>query len=119
MRLGKVVVCLTLVLVSLFAWHRSEGSVSVDTVFGPKVESFYWMTITFSQTLGTALGDWIADVGLGYLGGALVFGAVLALVAASHIWTTISRVALFWAAFILTRPLGATQPLHAQQDDSA
>jgi uncharacterized membrane-anchored protein len=73
------------------------------------VEAFYWATITFSQTLGTALGDWMADdTGLGYEGAALVFGAALALVAAAYFWTKISRVLLFWAAFILTRPLGAT-----------
>jgi uncharacterized membrane-anchored protein len=87
----------------------SQGSVSVDTVNTPKVEVFYWTTITFSQTLGTALGDWSADDGgLGYLGGALVFAAALAIVTALHFWTRISRVLLFWAAFILTRPLGAT-----------
>jgi uncharacterized membrane-anchored protein len=83
--------------------------VSVATLHGPKAEAFYWATITFSQTLGTALGDWMADdTGLGYLGGALVFGAALALIAALYFRTRISRVVLFWAAFILTRPLGAT-----------
>ena len=77
--------------------------------FTPKVEAFYWVAITFSQTLGTALGDWIADTsGLGYGGGALVFGAGLAVLAAAYFWTNVSRVLLFWAAFILTRPLGAT-----------
>jgi uncharacterized membrane-anchored protein len=81
----------------------------VATVSTPKVEAFYWATITFSQTLGTALGDWMADsTGLGYLGGAAVFGLTIALVVAAYYWTNISRVALFWAAFILTRPLGAT-----------
>jgi uncharacterized membrane-anchored protein len=72
------------------------------------VEAFYWAAITFSQTLGTALGDWVADAGLGYAGGALVFGIGLALIAAAYFWTNVSRVSLFWAAFILTRPLGAT-----------
>jgi uncharacterized membrane-anchored protein len=105
---GGSILLLTLVLLSLFAWHRSEGSVAIDTVVGPRAELFYWLTITFSQTLGTALGDWIADAGLGYSGGALVFGAALAVVAALYFWTSLSRVALFWAAFILTRPLGAT-----------
>ena len=99
---------LACVMATLTAWYWSQGSVSVQTVRTPKVEAFYWATITFSQTLGTALGDWAADSGLGYLGGALVFGAALALVAAAYFWTAISRVTLFWAAFILTRPLGAT-----------
>jgi len=80
----------------------------VDTVSTPKVEVFYWAAITVSQTLGTALGDWVADSGLGYEGGALLFGAALAIVAAGYFWTNLSRVLLFWAAFILTRPLGAT-----------
>lgn len=97
------------VLVSLAAWRLALGSVDVQTVAAPKAEAFYWVTITFSQTLGTALGDWLADTGgLGYEGGALVFGAGLALLAAAYCWTNISRVGLFWAAFILTRPLGAT-----------
>jgi len=83
--------------------------VSVETVTTPKVEAFYWAAITLSQTLGTALGDWIADTGgLGYEGGALVFAAGLAVTAALYYWTDVSRVLLFWAAFILTRPLGAT-----------
>jgi uncharacterized membrane-anchored protein len=106
---GGSAILLLCVLAVLFLWYRSEGTVSVDTVNTPKVEAFYWATITFSQTLGTALGDWIADTsGLGYLGGALVFIAALAVVAALYYWTNISRVMLFWAAFILTRPLGAT-----------
>ncbi|HTB27674.1 MAG TPA: hypothetical protein VK715_01870, partial [Steroidobacteraceae bacterium] len=97
------------VLAVLGLWYRSQGTVSVDTVNNPKAESFYWATITFSQTLGTALGDWMADdTGLGYLGGALVFGSALAVVAALYFWTRTSRVILFWMAFILTRPLGAT-----------
>ena len=92
----------------LSLWHWSMGSISVATVNTPKVEAFYWAAITFSQTLGTALGDWIADTGLGYEGGALVFGAGLAVLAAAYYCTNVSRVFLFWAAFILTRPLGAT-----------
>ncbi|MGC1178686.1 MAG: hypothetical protein WA884_06590 [Methyloceanibacter sp.] len=98
-------VCLMAVL---GLWYWSLGSISVETVNTPKVEAFYWAAITFSQTLGTALGDWIADAGLGYQGGALVFAAGLAVVAAAYYWTSVSRVLLFWAAFILTRPLGAT-----------
>jgi uncharacterized membrane-anchored protein len=96
------------VLISLGAWYWSEGTVSVNTVSTPRVEAFYWVTITFSQTLGTALGDWAADSGLGYGGGALVFGAALAVIAALYFWSHVSHVLLFWAAFILTRPLGAT-----------
>lgn len=93
---------------SLFAWYRTLGSISVDTVREPKAELFYWLTITFSQTLGTALGDWTADTGgLGYLGAAAIFGAMLAILAGLYFWTKASRIFLFWAAFILTRPLGA------------
>jgi uncharacterized membrane-anchored protein len=96
-------------IAALAAWYRSEGTISVDTVNTPRVEAFYWGAITFSQTLGTALGDWAADTGgLGYEGGALLFSAALALVALLYFRTAVSRVALFWAAFILTRPLGAT-----------
>jgi len=96
-------------MVVLLLWYWSEGTVSVNTVNTPKVEAFYWAAITFSQTLGTALGDWLADTGgLGYEGGALVFAAGIAIVAALYYWTNVSRVLLFWAAFILTRPLGAT-----------
>jgi uncharacterized membrane-anchored protein len=99
---------LMLLLASLAIWYWSLGSVSVDTVSSPKAEAFYWVTIMFSQTLGTALGDWTADsAGLGYAGGALVFSVLLVLVAAGYFWTRISRTGLFWAAFILTRPLGA------------
>jgi uncharacterized membrane-anchored protein len=96
------------VIAVLGSWYWSLGSVSVSTVSTPKVEAFYWATITLSQTLGTALGDWVADAGLGYGGGALVFAAALALIAAAYFWTKISHVLLFWTAFILTRPLGAT-----------
>jgi uncharacterized membrane-anchored protein len=105
---GGSLVLLTCVLVSLFAWHRTLGHVDVNRIVGPREETFYWITITFSQTLGTALGDWAADGGLGYSGGALVFGAGLALLAFVYFTTRANRVALFWVAFILTRPLGAT-----------
>jgi uncharacterized membrane-anchored protein len=106
---GGASVLLALVLASLGLWRWMEGTVSVDTVNTPRVELFYWVTITFSQTLGTALGDWMADdAGVGFLGGASIFGAALVVVAALYFWTRISRVALFWVAFILTRPLGAT-----------
>ena len=106
--LGGTALLLTGVLASLALWYFTEGSVSVQTVASPRIECFYWLTITLSQTLGTALGDWAADAGLGYGGGALVFGAALALVAAAYRFTQLSRVAVFWCAFILTRPLGAT-----------
>jgi uncharacterized membrane-anchored protein len=97
------------VLAVLALWYWSEGTISVETVNTPRVEAFYWAAITFSQTLGTALGDWMADsTGLGYEGGALVFAAGLAILAVTYYRTTVSRVLLFWAAFILTRPLGAT-----------
>ena len=103
----------TLLFVCLMAvlglWYWSQGSISVETVNTPKVEAFYWAAITLSQTLGTALGDWMADTGgFGYAGGAFVFGAGLAVIAALYFWSGVSRVLLFWAAFILTRPLGAT-----------
>lgn len=105
---GGASLLLACVLGSLFIWHRSLGSISVDTITSSRAEVFYWVTIMLSQTLGTALGDWTADTaGLGYGGGALVFGALLALVAAAYLWTVLSRTLLFWAAFILTRPLGA------------
>jgi uncharacterized membrane-anchored protein len=105
---GSSLLFASLVIV-LLLWYWSQGTVSVNTVNTPKVEAFYWAAITLSQTLGTALGDWLADTGgLGYQGGALVFAAGIAVVAALYYWTDISRVLLFWAAFILTRPLGAT-----------
>ncbi|HEY5226271.1 MAG TPA: hypothetical protein VIJ06_05720 [Methylovirgula sp.] len=105
---GSTILFLCL-LATLALWYWSLGTVSVDTVSTPRVEAFYWVTITFSQTLGTALGDWMADAtGLGYEGGALVFSIGLVILAALYYWTEISRVFLFWAAFILTRPLGAT-----------
>jgi len=94
---------------TLGLWYWSEGTISVNTVTTPRAEAFYWTAITFSQTLGTALGDWIADTrGLGYEGGALLFAAGLAAIAGLYYWTNVSRVVLFWSAFILTRPLGAT-----------
>jgi uncharacterized membrane-anchored protein len=111
---GGSLLLLALVLLSLFLWWRTLGTVNVNTVATPPEEIFYWTTITFSQTLGTALGDWSADPlseggwGLGYSGGAVVFGAGLGLIALLYFSTRISRVALFWTAFILTRPLGAT-----------
>ncbi len=105
---GGTTLLLALLAASLIAWYCSTGSVSVNTVSSPKVEMFYWITIMFSQTLGTALGDWTADTaGLGYGGGALVYSGLLALMVAAYRWTNISRTALFWGAFVLTRPLGA------------
>jgi len=98
-----------LLAATLASWRWSEGTIDVNTVATPRIEAFYWGAITFSQTLGTALGDWIADTGgLGYEGGALVFGAALAVIVALYHATSVSRIALFWTAFILTRPLGAT-----------
>jgi uncharacterized membrane-anchored protein len=105
---GGTAILFTLLMASLLIWYRTLGSVAVDTVSSPKSEMFYWITIMFSQTLGTALGDWAADTaGLGYSGGALLFGGMLALIAAAYYRTKISHTVLFWAAFILTRPLGA------------
>ncbi|MBD3729797.1 MAG: hypothetical protein IE933_08845 [Sphingomonadales bacterium] len=104
---GGSLLLLGLVLASLLVWHRALGSISVASVHEPRAELYYWLTITFSQTLGTALGDWVADGSLGYAGAAAIFGGALALVAAAYFWTRISHVALFWLAFILTRPLGA------------
>ena len=105
---GGSTILLLLLLGSLFAWHRSLGTISVASVDSPKAEAFYWTSIMFSQTLGTALGDWTADsAGLGYLGSAALFGGLLALTAAAYYRTKASRTALFWTAFILTRPLGA------------
>ncbi len=105
---GGSLALLACVLSSLFVWKRSLGTVDVNSVSSSQAEIFYWVTITFSQTLGTALGDWIADSGPGYSGGALIFGAALLLLVALYYATRLSRVGLFWAAFILTRPLGAT-----------
>ena len=105
---GGSLLLFALVLISLFTWYRSLGTIAVESIATPQAETFYWITITFSQTLGTALGDWVADAGAGYAGGAAIFGAGLAVLAALYFWTSLSRVFLFWAAFILTRPLGAT-----------
>jgi uncharacterized membrane-anchored protein len=106
--IGGSLLLLACVIGSLALWYRTEGSVAVATVNTPRVEAFYWLTITLSQTLGTALGDWAADAGLGYAGGAALFGVALLAVTAAYFWTHISHVVLFWFAFILTRPLGAT-----------
>jgi uncharacterized membrane-anchored protein len=105
---GGSLILAALLLASLLLWHRVLGSIAVETVSTPAAEMFYWLTIMFSQTLGTALGDWTADgAGLGYGGSAILFGALLAMVAVAYWRTRISRTLLFWAAFILTRPLGA------------
>jgi uncharacterized membrane-anchored protein len=109
---GGASILLVLVLLTLVLWHFSLGSISVNTITSKKAEAFYWITVLFSQTLGTALGDWMADgdfgLGLGFGVSALVFAAGLAIVAALYFWTKIPRTILFWAAFVLTRPLGAT-----------
>jgi len=110
---GGVALVGLLLLASLFTWHRVEGTVSVESVHAPRAEWFYWCTILFSQTLGTALGDWSAGddrggLGLGYGNAALIFGAALGVAAALFAWTRLSRTLLFWLAFVLTRPLGAT-----------
>src|SRR5256886_724916 len=105
---GGSTILLVLVVASLLIWRWSTGSISIETVNTPKVEVFYWVTIMFSQTLGTALGDWVADTNeMGYVGAAAVFGGLLLVTALLYYFTSISRVILFWAAFILTRPLGA------------
>lgn len=105
---GGSTLLLALLLGSLFAWWRTLGSIAVTSVSDARSEAFYWVTIMFSQTLGTALGDWAAGTaGLGYAGGMAVFGGVLLLIAGLYFWTRVSHVALFWSAFILTRPLGA------------
>jgi uncharacterized membrane-anchored protein len=106
--LGGSLLLASCVIVALAAWYWALGSVSVRSVRTAPAEFFYWLTITFSQTLGTALGDWIADAGLGYEGGALVFAAALLIIVMAYYWTAISHILLFWLAFILTRPLGAT-----------
>jgi uncharacterized membrane-anchored protein len=105
---GGASILLAMLLVSLFVWYRTLGSVDVNSVRSPGSEAFYWVTIMFSQTLGTALGDWTADsMGLGYMGGAIVFGALIVFTAMAYAWTRLSRTLLFWVAFVLTRPLGA------------
>src|SRR6201997_5032976 len=106
---GGSAILLTCVIASLLIWRWSTGSISIETVSTPKIEIFYWVTIMFSQTLGTALGDWVADTNeMGYLGAAAVFGGLLLLTALLYYFTSVSHAVLFWAAFILTRPLGAT-----------
>jgi uncharacterized membrane-anchored protein len=110
---GGSAIIAALLAVSLFVWHRVEGTVSIRSITTRRAEWFYWITILFSQTLGTALGDWTADddrggLALGYEHAALIFGGVLVVIAALWVWTRLSRTALFWAAFVLTRPLGAT-----------
>src|SRR6202022_2768203 len=110
---GGAAIVLALLLASLAIWYKVEGTVSVQSITTPKAEWFYWITILFSKTLGPALGAWVAGkdrggLGLGYEYGALIFGVGLAIVAALYFWTRISHTLLFWAAFILTRPLGAT-----------
>ncbi len=105
---GGSVILLVLLLASIAVWYRAMGTVSVESVSTPRAEMFYWTTIMFSQTLGTALGDWTADTaGMGYLGAAAIFGSLLLVVAGAYFWTAISHTLLFWAAFVLTRPLGA------------
>ena len=110
---GGVAIVAAMLAASLATWYWSEGTVSIESITRPKVEWFYWVTILFSQTLGTALGDWVAGsdrggLGLGYEFGAIVFGAALVVVAALYLWSRVSHTLLFWTAFILTRPLGAT-----------
>ena len=105
---GGSLILFTLVIGTLTAWRLTLGSVSVNCITDPKAEAFYWATILFSNTLGTALGDWVADSGPGYEGGALIFSGAIALVALAYFFTKASRTVLFWTAFILTRPLGAT-----------
>lgn len=105
---GGSALLLALLLGSLYVWYKSMGTVSVESIRTPKAEMFYWLTIMFSQTLGTALGDWTSDTaGMGYLGAAILFGGLLAALVGLYFWTKVSRTFLFWAAFILTRPLGA------------
>lgn len=106
--LGGTIILTTLLLASLLAWYKSLGSIDVGSVHTPPAEGFYWVTIMFSQTLGTALGDWTADTaGLGYTGAALLFSGLLSMVILAYFFSKISHTALFWAAFVLTRPLGA------------
>lgn len=106
--LGGSLILLGLLLASLFTWYRSSGSISVNNIQSAKSEAFYWLTIMFSQTLGTALGDWTADTqGLGYTSAAMIFGGLLLLLTFLHVWTEVSKTFLFWGAFVLTRPLGA------------
>ena len=105
---GGSALLLCLLVASLVVWYRTLGTIAVASVSTPRAEMFYWLTIMFSQTLGTALGDWTADsAGLGYTGAMLIFGGLLLVIAGLYFWTSVSRTVLFWAAFVLTRPLGA------------
>ncbi len=105
---GGSALLLGLLVACLFTWHRVMGTIAVSSIHGMKAESFYWLTIMFSQTLGTALGDWTADsAGLGYLGAAAIFSALLLIILLLHFFSSVSKTALFWSAFVLTRPLGA------------
>ena len=105
---GGTALLLALLLSALYIWHRNLGRIDVGSISTPKAEFYYWLTIMFSQTLGTALGDWAADTaGLGYLGAAVIFGALLLVIAVLYYFSDVSRTALFWSAFVLTRPLGA------------
>ena len=105
---GGASLLFVMLILCLVVWRKTMGSISVDSIVSPKAEMFYWTTIMFSQTLGTALGDWVADSkGMGYTTSAIIFGSLLAIIAGAYFWTNISRTLLFWSAFILTRPLGA------------
>jgi len=105
---GGSTLLLVLLLASLLVWYRTLGSIAIETVSTPNAEAFYWVTIMFSQTLGTALGDWTADsAGFGYTGAMLIFGTLLAILASLYFWSRVSHTVLFWAAFVMTRPLGA------------
>jgi len=105
---GGSTLLLALLLATMFLWHQTLGRIDVASVYTAKAETFYWLTIMFSQTLGTALGDWTADTaGLGYLGAAEIFGGMLLVIVAFYFATRVSRTLLFWSAFVLTRPLGA------------
>lgn len=105
---GGASLLFVMLILCLGVWRKTMGSISVDSIVSPKAEMFYWTTIMFSQTLGTALGDWVADSkGMGYTTSAIIFGSLLAIIAGAYFWTKISRTLLFWSAFILTRPLGA------------
>lgn len=105
---GGASLLFVMLILCLVVWRKTMGSISVDSIVSPKAEMFYWTTIMFSQTLGTALGDWVADSkGMGYTTSAIIFGSLLAIIAGAYFWTKISRTVLFWSAFILTRPLGA------------
>lgn len=100
---------ISILIITLAIWRLSERTLSVDQIKTPKAELFYWIAILFSNTLGTALGDFLADSsGLGFAGGAALIGGLLLLIVWAYFYTTISRIVLFWLAFVLTRPFGAT-----------